>query len=741
MSGNTNPKFRKYTLALWLVILVPFVTGILLLTAIGYGLFGDLPSFEELENPKSNLASEVYSSDGVVLGKYYFQNRSNIHYNELSPNLINALKATEDVRFESHSGIDLRGLFRVFFKTIILRQSSSGGGSTLTQQLAKNLFPREYNQNKLKVGITKLKEWITAIKLEQNYTKEEILAMYLNTVEFGSNSFGIKSASQTFFAKTPDSLNIQEAAVLVGLLKAPTYYSPVRNPENSTNRRNVVMYQMQRYDFISEATYDSLKVLPIQLRYQADDHNAGQATYFREFLRQELSKWCKEHTKADGTPYNLYRDGLRIYTTINSVMQTYAEEAVSEHLSDLQKTFNDHWKGREPWGVHTEVLIQGMKRSDRYISMKSAGMSQDSIKKAFNTRMPMTVFSWAGDIDTVMTPMDSIKYYKYFLQTGFMSMEPQTGFIRAWVGGNNYRFFKYDHVKEGKRQVGSTFKPFVYALAMQENYSPCYKVPNVPVTFTNEFGQKWTPRNSDGKYGGMISLKVALAESVNTITAYLMKQFGPQAVIDMARKMGITSHMDPYPSLCLGTPDLSVFEMVGAYSTFANKGVHTEPVYITRIEDKNGIVLQEFVPRKVEAISEETAYLMLSLLQGGVQIGTGQRVRFRYGLNNPIAGKTGTTQNNSDGWFMGLTPELVSGVWVGAEDRSVHFRSTALGQGANMALPIWALYMKKVYANEKLNVSQGDFERPKSPLSVELDCSKYIDPNKARQDFGSDFGF
>ena len=741
MSGNTNPKFRKYTLALWLVILVPFVTGVLLLTAIGYGLFGDLPSFEELENPKSNLASEVYSSDGVVLGKYYFQNRSNIHYKELSPNLTNALKATEDVRFESHSGIDLRGLFRVFFKTIILRQSSSGGGSTLTQQLAKNLFPREYNQNKLKVGITKLKEWITAIKLEQNYTKEEILAMYLNTVEFGSNSFGIKSASQTFFAKTPDSLNIQEAAVLVGLLKAPTYYSPVRNPENATNRRNVVMYQMQRYDFISEATYDSLKVLPIQLRYQADDHNAGQATYFREFLRQELSKWCKEHTKADGTPYNLYRDGLRIYTTINSVMQTYAEEAVTEHLSDLQKSFNEHWKGREPWGVHTEVLIQGMKRSDRYISMKSAGVSQDSIKKAFNTRMPMTVFSWAGDIDTVMTPMDSIRYYKYFLQTGFMSMEPQTGFIRAWVGGNNYRFFKYDHVKEGKRQVGSTFKPFVYALAMQENYSPCYKVPNVPVTFTNEFGQKWTPRNSDGKYGGMISLKVALAESVNTITAYLMKQFGPQAVIDMARKMGITSHMDPYPSLCLGTPDLSVFEMVGAYSTFANKGVHTEPIYITRIEDKNGVVLQEFVPRKVEAISEETAYLMLNLLQGGPLYGTGVRLRYKYGINYPVGGKTGTTQNNSDGWFMGLTPDLVSGVWVGAEDRSVHFRSTALGQGANMALPIWALYMKKVYADPNMNISTGDFERPKSPLSVELDCSRYIDPNKARQDFGSDFGF
>lgn len=734
-------KFRVYSLVLWVIALTPVLVVTLFIGAIAAGLFGELPGFEELENPKSNLASEVYSSDQVLLGKYYIQNRSNVGFEELSPNLVNALKATEDIRFEQHSGVDVKGLFRVFFKTIVLRQDGAGGGSTLSQQLAKNLFKTREKRENESIVITKIKEWITAIRLERNYTKEEIMSMYLNTVEFGSNAFGIKSASQTFFNTSPDSLKVQEAAVLVGLLKAPTFYSPVRNPENSTSRRNIVLGQMAKYRFISPSEYDSLSALPIELSYNADTHNEGLAPHFREYIRQELIKWCRNNTKADGSAYSLYRDGLRVYTTVNSKMQRYAEEAVKEHLTELQKVFFDHWKGKEPWAPHYEILDQAMRRTDRYASLKEDSASEDSIKKAFETKVPMEIFTWKGPKDTVLSPMDSIKYHKHFLQAGFMSMEPQTGYVRAWVGGIDHTFFKYDHVKDGKRQVGSTFKPFVYTLAMQENYSPCFRVPNLPVTFIDEMGQSWTPKNSDNEYGGMYTLKEALAKSINTITAYLMKQFGPQAVIDIARKMGIQSHMDPYPSLALGTPDVSVYEMVGAYSTFANKGVYTEPIYITRIEDKNGIVLQEFVPKKVEAISEETAYLMLNLLEGGVQYGTGARVRFRYKLTNPIAGKTGTTQNNSDGWFIGITPELVSGVWVGAEDRAVRFRSTSLGQGANMALPIWALYMQKVYADKTLNVSQSEFEKPSHPLTVQLNCSQYQDTEKIRMDFGSDYGF
>ena len=723
MAGKKGGSYFYYILGFWILFFIPVLFLFIAILGTAKGWFGNLPSFEDLENPKSSLSSEVYSSDGVVIGKYYNQNRSNIHYADLSPNIINALKATEDIRFEQHSGVDIKGLFRVLFKTVIARQDA-GGGSTLTQQLAKNLFPRA-QMSKLQLVVRKFKEWIIATRLERSYTKEEILAMYLNTVEFGHNAFGIKSAAITFFNKTPDQLSVSESAILVGLLKAPTYYSPVRNPENSRLRRNVVLAQMMKYNFISKQQFDSLSHLPIKLNFQPDDHLAGVATYFREFLRLELAKWCREHRKADGTEYNLYRDGIKIYTTIDSRMQRYAEEAMKEHMKDLQKSFNDHWKGRNPFWEVPEVIDQGMKQSYRYAGLKAEGLSEDSIRKNFNTKIPMSIFSWNGDIDTVMSPMDSIKYYKTTLQTGFMSMEPQTGFVRAWVGGNNYRHFKYDHVKEGKRQVGSTFKPFLYTLAVQEGYSPCYKVPNVPVTIITEAGQAWTPKNSDNKYGGMFALKHALAESINCISAYLMKQFGPHAVVDMAHKMGIQSKLEAVPAICLGSADLSVFEMVGAYSTFANKGVWTEPVYLTRIEDKNGVVLQEFVPRKVEAISEETAYVMLNLMKGVVEYGTGVRLRYKYGLNNPMAGKTGTTQNQSDGWFVGITPDLVSGCWVGCEDRSVHFRTVNLGQGANMALPVWAYYMKKVYADKSLEISQGDFEKPEGKISIELDCSKY----------------
>jgi len=737
---NTSGKFNTILKIFWLLIIVPMVALVAIVAATASGMFGELPSFEDLENPNSALASEVFSADGVLLGKYYYQNRTNVHYKELAPNLVNALKATEDIRFEDHSGIDLRGLVRVLIKTVVLRQSGSGGGSTITQQLAKNLFPREKISG-FKLATRKIQEWIIAVRLERNYTKEEIMAMYLNTVEFGSNSFGIKAAAQIFFNKQPSQLKTEESAVLVGLLKAPTYYSPVRNPENSMRRRNTVLFQMKRYDLLTQQQYDSLKALPIKLKYQSEDHNAGIATYFREYLRLYLNKWCNEHKKNDGTSYNIYRDGLRIYTTIDSRMQKYAEEAMKEHLSELQKTFFDHWKGKKAWAETPEIITDAMKKSARYRELEENDVDADSIEKVFNTKQPMTVFTWKGERDTLMTPLDSIKYYKMFLLTGMMSMEPQTGFIKVWVGGTDYRYFKYDHVKEGKRQVGSTFKPFVYTLAMQEGYSPCYKVPNVRVTFTGEDGKIWSPENSDGKYGGMLSLKEALAESVNSVTAFLMKQFGPQAVIDIARKMGITSPMEPYPSICLGTPDISVYEMTGAYGTFANKGVWTEPIFLTRIEDKNGVVLQEFVPKKVEALSEETAYVTLSLLKGVVETGTGVRLRYKFGLANPIAGKTGTTQNQSDGWFVGITPDLVSGVWVGCEDRSIHFRSITLGQGANTALPVWGLFMKKVYADKTINLSTSDFERPEGKLSIELDCSKYLINNPEPTQNQSDFGF
>jgi penicillin-binding protein 1A len=736
--ARRQPDERKYIRALWIVVLGPVAFLFLLVSFTAFGLFGSLPTFEELENPNSSLASEVYSADLKTLGKYYVQNRVNIHYKDLSPNLINALKATEDVRFEEHSGVDIKGLFRVFVKTIILQQDA-GGGSTLTQQLAKNLFPRE-DMNKIRLVLRKLKEWIIAVKLERNYTKQEILAMYLNTVEFGNNAFGIKSAATTYFNKQPSELNVEESALLIGMLQAPSRYNPVRNPENATTRRNTVISQLAKYDFITDEQRDSISAIPIQLDFRQESHTEGLAQYFREELRLELIKWCKEHTKADGTPYNLYRDGLRIYTTVDTRMQRYAEEAVVEQFRDLQKTFFEHWKGREAWEDQPQIIDEGVKKSERYRRLKSSGASESEIRKVFDKKTKMRVFTWKGERDTLMTPRDSVKYYKMFYQTGFMAVEPQSGYVRAWVGGIDYGHFKYDHVRAGRRQVGSTFKPFLYTLAMQEGYSPCYEVPNVPVSITTDDGQVWTPSNSDGEYGGMMSLKEALANSINCISAYLMKQFGPDAVIQIARKMGITATLDPYPSIALGTADISVYEMVGAYATFANKGVYTQPQYILRIEDKNGIVLQEFVPRKVEAISEETAYLMLNLLQGVTQYGTGLRLRgSKYGFTNPIAGKTGTTQNNSDGWFVGITPELVAGAWAGCEDRAIHFRSTQLGQGANTALPVWGLFMKKVYADPALQYSKGEFEKPEKPLGVELDCSKYRNPVQQQQG-GDEFG-
>jgi penicillin-binding protein 1A len=738
-TGNNTIKW------LWAIAMMPILflaSFIIYLT-----LFADLPSLEELENPRSNLASEIISSDQKVIGKYYIENRTNVSFNQISPNVVNALIATEDARFYKHSGVDVRALGRAISGALSGRESS-GGGSTITQQLAKMLFPRE-NLNKVQLVLRKFKEWVIAVKLERNYTKNEIIAMYLNKFDFINNAVGIKSAARIYFNTTPDSLKIEQAAMLVGMAKNPSLFNPKRKPDNALTRRNVVLNQMAKYKYITPEQCEKYKKIPLKLKFTAEDQNEGLATYFREYLRDYMKKWCKEHKKPDGSNYNLYKDGLKIYTTINSKMQRYAEDAVKEWLTELQGKFFNHWKGRKNAPFYQmndeevqKLMTQAMKRSERYRVLKERGLSDSEIKATFMKPVETKLFSWKGEFDTIITPWDSMRYCKYFLQTGFMSMEPSTGYIRAWVGGIDYRNFKYDHVKQGKRQVGSTFKPFVYTLAMQEQWSPCYQVPNIPVTFDLPEGGTWTPKNSDAKYGGMMTLKKGLALSVNSVTAYVMKQFGPQAVVDLARKLGIESHLDAVPSLCLGTADISVFEMVGANSTFANQGVWVEPTFITRIEDKNGNVIEEFMPRRVEAISKETAYLTLNLMKGVVDHGTGLRLRFRHGLTAPIAGKTGTTQNNSDGWFMGITPDLVSGVWVGCEDRSAHFRSTDLGQGASMALPIWGIYMKKVYDDKSLKISQDDFEKPEGlDNSIELDCSKYNEDKEQEEsiEFGEDF--
>ena len=714
----TTPKTpeKKYIQILWSLFAFAIISATSFFFAISAGVFGELPTFEDLENPKSSLATEIIATDGVVLGKYYIQNRSFTKYEELSPYLIDALIATEDVRFKQHAGIDPRGLMRA-----ILFLGKKGGASTITQQLALNLFSGQRATSKPERIMQKFKEWVISIQLESRYTKPEILAMYLNTVDFGYNSFGIKSASRTYFNKDVSKLNIQESAMLVGILKGITLYSPVRNPENALNRRNTVINQMVKYDYLSETAGDSVKAIPIKLNLRPQSHSAGLATYFREYLRMELNKWIADNPKPDGSKYSLYKDGLRVFTTIDSRMQEHAEAAVKVHMKDLQATFFKHWNGKEPWGEHKEILISGMKRSDRYRALKADGYNEAEILAVFNTPMDLRIFSWDGWIDTLMSPMDSIKYAKQFLHTGFMAMEPGTGHVKAWVGGIDIDFAQYDHVNtSAKRQAGSTFKPLVYTLAIDNGFDPCQKIPNQPVTF--EQFQNWTPKNYDGKNGGSLNMFQGLASSINNIVAYLMKQVGPESVIELSRNMGITSDMEPWPSLCLGAFDMSVYEMVGAYATYANKGVWTEPVYITRIEDKNGNILAEFFPETKEALSEETAYAMVKLLQGVIDKGTGRRIRFRYGLTNEVGGKTGTTQNNSDGWFIGITPELAAGAWVGADDRAVRFRTTALGGGANSALPIWGEFFKRIYADPRLKMKPQPFEAPEN-MSIRIDCS------------------
>lgn len=715
MAAKKTQGFRKYILGFWVLFASGLLFAVLFFYAISAGVFGELPTFEDLENPKSSLATEVISSDGVILGKYYIQNRSFTKYDELSPYLIQALIATEDARFKRHSGIDVRGLMRA-----IVFMGSKGGASTITQQLALNLFSGQRATSKPERIMQKFKEWVISIQLESRYTKPEILAMYLNTVDFGYNSFGIKSASRTYFNKDVKNLQVQEAAVLIGILKGITLYSPVRNPERSLNRRNTVINQMVKYGYLEEEKADSIKQLPIKLDLRPQSHSAGLATYFREYLRMELNKWIEANRKPDGSKYNLYKDGLKVYTTLDSRMQLHAEEAVKVHMKDLQQTFFNHWKGREPWGEHVEILKMGMKRSDRYRSLRADGYSEVEIEEIFNSPVETRLFSWNGWIDTLISPMDSIRYAKKFLHTGFMAMEPQSGQIKAWVGGIDIDFAQYDHVNtSAKRQAGSTFKPLVYTLAIDNGFDPCAKIPNQPVTF--EQFQNWTPKNYDGKNGGSLNMFQGLAASINNIVAYLMKQLGPESVIELSRNMGISSDMEPFPSLCLGAFDMSVYEMVGAYATYANKGVWTQPIFMTRIEDKNGNVLAEFFPETREALGEETAYAMVKLLQGVVDKGTARRLRFRYNLTNEIGGKTGTTQNNSDGWFIGITPELAAGCWVGADDRAVRFRTTALGGGANSALPIWGEFFKRIYADKSLQLKPQNFESP-AQMSIPIAC-------------------
>jgi len=721
----------------WLGLLA-FFMGITLWTfAVSddfLGLFGGMPGTENLLNPKSELASEVYSSDGVLLGKYFKENRSPATFEELSPNLIKALYATEDIRFEKHSGIDLKGTLAILWYLI---RFDKRGSSTLTQQLAKNLFSTrsELYEGSLsgipgvRTAIIKTKEWITAVKLERTYTKQEILTMYLNTVHFGSNAYGIKTAARTFFNTTPDKLDVTQSAVLVGVLKAPTLYSPVYNPKRSLARRNTVLEQMEKYDLLTEAEAEILKNKPIDLsNYRVDNHNEGIGTYFRTELKKDLLRYCREHG------LDLYADGLKIHTTIDYRMQQYAEQALDSHMRYQQAVFFKYWKGKKPWVDEngTEIkdfILNAARRTPLFAAYKEQfNGNEDSAIMAFKRPVRTTLFSWKGSIDTVISPWDSIGYTKHFLHAGLMSMDPHTGNIKAWVGGINYKFFKYDHVRQGKRQPGSAFKPIVYATAMDNGFTPCTEMVDAPTTFYNkETNTYWTPKNSDGNYSGeRMTLRKAMAQSINSVAAQVIKKLGPDRVVEFAKKLGITSPLDPVPALCLGSSDVSVFELVSAYSTFVSGGTWTKPYYIARIHDKNGNLLAAFNPEKKEVISEETAYMMVHMLMGATRERNGTALGlYRLGKTlpgNEVGGKTGTTSNYSDGWFVGITKQLVTGIWVGGEDRSIHFRSFHLGQGSKMAMPIWSYYMDKVYANPALGITKGPFKRPAN-LSVDLSCS------------------
>ena len=759
----------------WIILCAPVALILLLLLLTRLGAFGKLPTFEELENPKSNLATEIYSDDGEMIGSFFIQNRSYVDYNELSPALVAALISTEDMRFYSHSGIDFISLARVAVKTLALGNRRQGGGSTITQQLAKNLYPRDtavYNNpisKGSKLVISKLKEWITAVMLEYNYTKEEIITMYLNTVPYGSNAYGIKSAARTFFNKLPSELNVQEAAMLVGVVNAPTQYSPRSNPDRALARRNTVISRMKDKGYLTRAQRDSIQALPIELDFRPISHNAGTGTYFREMLRMVMTSgkpsresfgpgaagdwdyrqaveqwesnplygWCDKNVKANGQPYDLYRDGLKIYTTVNATMQRYAEQAVWEQMGGTVQPMMDRVtkaRGTVFSDISKDereaIMRRAKKNSDRYRQMKRDGATDAEIDKAFATPVPMRVFSYKGDRDTTMSPDDSLMYYKKFLRASFMAVDPSNGYVKAYVGGTSYRYFKYDMAKQGRRQVGSTIKPFVYTFAIEQlDLTPCTQVPNLPVTIETD-NEPWSPREAskvvyDGEWK---PLRWGLANSRNNYSAWIMKQARqPQAVADFIHKFGIRSYIDPVYALCLGTSDFSLFELVGAYGTFANRGVHVDPIFVTRIEDRHGNVLANFTSPSQDAISEQSAYTMLGMLKRVVNAGTAGRIR-ALGLKADMGGKTGTSQKNSDAWFVGVTPKLVAGAWVGGEDRSIHLSSG--GEGSRIALPIFANFMKKVYGDSKLGITEKD-QFPIPVNAVSYDCDESAEPAAA----------
>ncbi|MND67944.1 Penicillin-binding protein 1A [compost metagenome] len=716
----TEGDIKRYTFNFWKVIIGIVALGFLFILSIRLGLFGKLPSFSDLENPKSNLASEVITDDHKVLGTYYVQNRSNVKYSELSPYLVKALVSTEDKRFYDHSGIDYSRTFTVIFHTLT---GNKQGGSTITQQLALNLFSDGRQKNFLKRIIQKFQEWVTAVRLERNYTKDEIITMYFNTVDFGAyNTFGIKSAARTYFNTTPDKLTAEQAALLVGMLKGPGAYSPVRFPEKSKIRRNTVLNNMVAANFISAEEASNAKEKPLGLELKIANYGEGLGPYFRAVLKDQIKKEFAnlKIVRADGTPYDLDRDGLKIYTTINMSMQQYAEDAQKEWMKQLQSKFSAQWKNRDPFkGDKAKLLISGMKRSDRYRILREEGLNDDEIKKAFNVKVPMNIFTWNGSKDTMMTPMDSIKYNKLMLRNAMMSMEPKTGHIKAWVGGIDFDHFKYDQVKMGTRQVGSTAKPFTYAVAIDNGYSPCYSIPNYQQTYNG-----WTPRgNAQG--GNPITLAKALAYSQNFATAYLVHEVGAAEVAALTKRMGITSDVPNYPSISLGAYEASVFDMVGAYSAFVNQGTWIEPTAILRIEDKNGTPIYDKAPKVVKALNSESAYIIVDMLKKVVSQGTARRIQWKYNLTNPIGGKTGTTNDNSDAWFIGITPELVTGVWTGAEDRGISFDRMEYGQGAAAAMPVFAFFMQKVYKDSNLKYTKGDFEQPQGGLTRVIDCNQY----------------
>lgn len=730
-SPSTNKLFSKKSLIILFLVLILLFAGFvgLFYFSVSEGWVTDMPSDKELREIQNYTASEVYSSDGVLLGKYFVQDRTNVAYEDISKHMIQALIATEDARFYQHTGVDNIGLLRVFFKSILLGDESAGGGSTLSQQLAKNLFARE-KYWMLSMPINKLKEMLTAKKLERIFSKKEILALYLNTVSFGENAFGVEAASKRFFNTSSSKLNIEQAAMLVGMLKATNTYNPRKNYEKSLARRNIVLDQMVKNGFLEASAAQSLKDLPIKLNYKSSDHSEGPAPYFREFLRQELVEWCSKNKKPDGSSYNLYTDGLKIYTTIDSRMQRYAEAAVREHMAQLQRIFYAHWGKSAPWIGHYDVVTDAKRRSERYKLLKEQGKSQEEIKKIFATPVKMKVFTWGGELDKEISPLDSIKHYLWMLRAGFMSMDPQNGYIKAWVGGLNYKYFQYDQVNiNAKRQAGSTFKPIVYAAALESGVDPCEYISNERSVFANF--DNWSPRNSSNTYGGMYSMSGALTNSVNTISAQLILKAGINRVIGLARRMGIRSELEPIPSLALGTADVSLYEMVAAYGTFANRGVYTKPMYLLKIENNEGkVILNNYRgSAKTRALNQQTGDMIVSMLQNVVNDGTASRLRSQYKLNFQMAGKTGTTQSQADGWFVGFTPRLVSGAWVGGEDRRIHFRSIELGQGASMALPIWARFMSKIARDKTLSrYAYSSFAPLSEAIQKKLDCDPYLPP-------------